>query len=101
MLKNFPVFLIVFSGLLSVKRAVVHNEIESALEVLCSSKLNFQFLEINFQNERTVRLYFIVQVSFHRGGSAYLRAERWRSPAAGSGSEVRADAIARRPASAC
>jgi hypothetical protein len=25
------------------------------LEVLCSSKLNFQFLEMNFQNERTVR----------------------------------------------
>src|SRR6266436_1828007 len=55
MLKNFPVFLIVFSGLLSVKRAVVHNEIETALEVLCSSKLNFQFLEMDFQNERTVR----------------------------------------------
>src|SRR5712692_2707471 len=54
MLKNFPVFLIVFSGLLSVKRAVAHNEIETAWEVLCSSKLNFQFLEMNFQNERTV-----------------------------------------------
>src|SRR6266849_1903714 len=54
MLKNFPVFLIVFSGLLSVKRAVAHNEIETPLEVLCSSKLNFQFLEMNFQNERTV-----------------------------------------------
>src|SRR5712691_8281051 len=58
MLKNFPVFLIVFSGLLSVKRVVAHNEIETALEVLCSSKLNFQFLEMNFQNERTVRLIF-------------------------------------------
>src|SRR6266849_10864786 len=54
MLKNLPFFLIVFSGLLSVKRAVAHNEIETALEVLCSSKLNFQFLEMNFQNERTV-----------------------------------------------
>jgi Helix-turn-helix of DDE superfamily endonuclease len=55
LLKNLPAILIVFSGLLSVKRAVAHNEIETALEVLCSSKLNFQFLEMNFQNERTVR----------------------------------------------
>src|SRR5712691_5037201 len=55
MLTYFPVFLIVFSGLLSVKWAVVHNEIETALEVLCSSKINFQFLEMNFQNKRTVR----------------------------------------------
>jgi hypothetical protein len=54
MLKNLSIFLVVFSGLLSVKRAVVHNEIETALEVLCSSKLNFQFMEMNFQNERTV-----------------------------------------------
>src|SRR2546430_986864 len=54
MLKNLPVFLMVFSGLLSVKRVVVRNGIETALEVLCSSKLNFQFLGINFQNERTV-----------------------------------------------
>jgi hypothetical protein len=28
------------------------------LEVLCSSKLNFQFLEMNFQNERTVSYLF-------------------------------------------
>src|SRR4029453_1499745 len=54
-LKNFPAFLIVFPGLLSIKRAVVRNDIETPLEVLCSSKLNFQFLEMNFQNERTVR----------------------------------------------
>src|SRR6266478_7650396 len=54
MLKHLLVFLIVFSGLLYVKWAVVHNEIETALEVLCSSKLNFQFLEMNFQNKRTV-----------------------------------------------
>jgi hypothetical protein len=54
-LKNLPVFLIVFPGLLSVKRAVVHNERETPSEVLCSSKLNFQFLKMNFQNERTVR----------------------------------------------
>jgi len=53
-LKNSSVFLIVFLGLLYVKWAVVHNEIETPLEVLCSSKLNFQFLEMNFQNERTV-----------------------------------------------
>ena len=38
-----------------VKWAVVHNEIAPALEVLRSSKRNFQFLIINFQNERTVR----------------------------------------------
>jgi hypothetical protein len=55
MLKDLPVFFIAFLGLLSVKRAVVHNEIETALEVLCSSELNFQILEMNFQNERTVR----------------------------------------------
>ena len=55
MLKHLLVFLIVFSGLLYAKWAVVHNEIETALEVLCSSKLNFQFLEMNFQNKRTVR----------------------------------------------
>ena len=54
MLKNLLVFHIVFSGLLSVKWAVVHNEIETALEVLCSSKINFQFLEMNFKNKRTV-----------------------------------------------
>ena len=63
MLKNLPVFLIVFSGLLSVKWAVVHNEIETALEVLCSSKLNFQILEMNFQNERTVSC--IISISLH------------------------------------
>src|SRR5258705_11262967 len=63
MLKDFPVFFIVFLGLLSVKRAVIHNEIETALEVLCSSKLNFQILEINFQNERTVSYsYRIVEI---------------------------------------
>ena len=55
MLKDLPVFFIVFLGLLSVKRAVIHNEIETALEVLCSSTLNFQISEMNFQNERTVR----------------------------------------------
>jgi hypothetical protein len=54
MLKNLSDFPMVFSGLLSVKWAVVHNEIETALKVLCSSKLNFQFLAMNFQNERTV-----------------------------------------------
>ena len=54
MLKDLPVFFIAFLGLLSVKRTVVHNEIETALEVLCSSELNFQILEMNFQNERTV-----------------------------------------------
>src|SRR5713101_5201251 len=63
MLKNFPIFLIVFSGLLSVKWEVVHNEIETALEVLCSSKLNFQFLEMNFQNERTVSNHNLIQIS--------------------------------------
>src|SRR6267142_534832 len=57
MLKDLPVFFIVFLGLLSVKRAVIHNEIETALEVLCSSKLNFKILEMNFQNERTVSMY--------------------------------------------
>src|SRR2546428_11422467 len=55
LLEDLSIFLIVFSGLLSAKWAVVHNTIEPALEVLCSSKLNFQFLEVNFQNERTVR----------------------------------------------
>jgi len=55
MLKDLPVFFIAFLGLLSVKRAIVHNEIETALEVICSSKLNFQILEMNFKNERTVR----------------------------------------------
>src|SRR2546426_12814439 len=54
LLEDLSIFLIVFSGLLSAKWAVVHNTIEPALEVLCSSKLNFQFLEVNFQNERTV-----------------------------------------------
>src|SRR5438045_9491884 len=63
-LKNSSVFLIVFLGLLYVKWAVVHNEIETPLEVLCSSKLNFQFLEMNFQNERTVSLMmFLAKVS--------------------------------------
>ena len=56
LLEDLSIFLIVFSGLLSAKWAVVHNTIEPALEVLCSSKLNFQFLEVNFQNERTVSL---------------------------------------------
>jgi len=56
MLKDLPVFFIAFLGLLSVKRAIVHNEIETALEVICSSKLNFQILEMNFKNERTVSL---------------------------------------------
>ena len=60
MLKDLPVFFIAFLGLLSVKRAVVHNEIETALEVLCSSELNFQILEMNFQNERTVRAWWAV-----------------------------------------
>jgi hypothetical protein len=55
LLEDLSIFLIVFSGLLSAKWAVVHNTIEPALEVLCSSKLNFQFLEVNFKNERTVR----------------------------------------------
>jgi hypothetical protein len=54
LLEDLSIFLIVFSGLLSAKWAVVHNTIEPALKVLCSSKLNFQFLEMNFQNERTV-----------------------------------------------
>src|SRR4029453_16564395 len=63
-LKNFPAFLIVFPGLLSIKRAVVRNDIETPLEVLCSSKLNFQFLEMNFQNERTVR-YMCRIASWH------------------------------------
>src|SRR2546428_7847821 len=57
LLEDLSIFLIVFSGLLSAKWAVVHNTIEPALEVLCSSKLNFQFLEVNFQNERTVSVY--------------------------------------------
>jgi hypothetical protein len=56
LLEDLSIFLIVFSGLLSAKWAVVHNTIEPALKVLCSSKLNFQFLEMNFQNERTVSL---------------------------------------------
>ena len=56
LLEDLSIFLIVFSGLLSAKWAVVHNTIEPALEVLCSSKLNFQFLEVNFQNERTVSI---------------------------------------------
>src|SRR3989442_383707 len=55
LLEGLSIFLIVFSGLLSAKWAVVHNTIEPALKVLCSSKLNFQFLEMNFKNERTVR----------------------------------------------
>jgi hypothetical protein len=55
LLEDLSIFLIVFSGLLPAKWAVVHNTIEPALKVLCSSKLNFQFLEMNFQNERTVR----------------------------------------------
>ena len=55
LLENLSAFLIVFKGLCLPKRAVANNEIESALEVLCSSKLKFQFLGINFQNERTVR----------------------------------------------
>ena len=59
-LNDLQVFLVVFSGLLSVKWAVVHNEIETPLEVLCSSKLNFKFLEMNFQNERTVSHNIIV-----------------------------------------
>src|SRR5256712_10638639 len=54
LLEDLSIFLVVFSGLLSAKWAVVHNTIEPALEVLCSSKLNFQFLEVTFQNERTV-----------------------------------------------
>jgi len=54
LLEDLSIFLIVFPGLVSAKWAVVHNTIEPALEVLCSSKLNFQFLEVNFQNERTV-----------------------------------------------
>src|SRR2546426_5961131 len=58
LLEDLSIFLIVFSGLLSAKWAVVHNTIEPALEVLCSSKLNFQFLEVNFQNERTVSTQF-------------------------------------------
>jgi hypothetical protein len=57
LLEDLSIFLIVFSGLLSAKWAVVHNTIEPALKVLCSSKLNFQFLEMNFQNERTVSSY--------------------------------------------
>ena len=60
LLEDFSTFLIVFSGLLSAKWAVVHNTIEPALEVLCSSKLNFQFLEVNFQNERKVSLYTLI-----------------------------------------
>src|SRR6476469_3260085 len=62
LLEDLSIFLIVFSGLSSAKWAVVHNTIEPALEVLCSSKLNFQFLEMNFQNERTVRLPVPFQV---------------------------------------
>src|SRR6267142_2646895 len=62
MLKDLPVFFIVFLGLLSVKRAVVHNEIETALEVLCSSKLNFQILEINFQHIKHPALKFSCDV---------------------------------------
>lgn len=58
LLEDLSIFLIVFSGLLSAKWAVVHNTIEPALKVLCSSKLNFQFLEMNFQNERTVSPVF-------------------------------------------
>jgi len=54
LLGDLSIFLIVFSGLLSAKWAVVYNTTEPALEVLCSSKLNFQFLEVNFQNKRTV-----------------------------------------------
>jgi hypothetical protein len=54
LLEDLSIILIVFSGLSSAKWAVVHHTIEPALEVLCSSKLNFQFLEVNFKNERTV-----------------------------------------------
>jgi len=61
MLKDLPVFFIAFLGLLSVKRAIVHNEIETALEVICSSKLNFQILEMNFKNERTVSGVFGIE----------------------------------------
>src|SRR5882724_2039399 len=61
LLEDLSIFLIVFSGLSSAKWAVVHNTIEPALEVLCSSKLNFQFLEMNFQNERTVRNPYILK----------------------------------------
>src|SRR5512145_907636 len=56
LLEDLSIFLIVFSGLLSAKWAIVHNTIEPALKVLCSSKLNFQFLEMNFQNKRTVSI---------------------------------------------
>ena len=63
LLEDLSIFLIVFSGLSSAKWAVVHNTIEPALEVLCSSKLNFQFLEMNFQNERTVsRIFHVRQI---------------------------------------
>ena len=64
LLGDLSIFLIVFSGLSSAKWEVVHNTIEPALEVLCSSKLNFQFLEMNFQNERTV------SPSIHKGDCA-------------------------------
>src|SRR4029453_5642741 len=79
-LKNFPAFLIVFPGLLSIKRAVVRNDIETPLEVLCSSKLNFQFLEMNFQNERTVSFMLEIGISLEGVSDKPLNINRfWRS----------------------
>src|SRR2546428_12699073 len=67
LLEGLSIFLIVFSGLLSAKWAVVHNTIEPALKVLCSSKLNFQFLEMNFKNERTVSTMLVNLLKLHFG----------------------------------